>query len=104
RREVSVASVILAPDMRELAQLLRGKHSVRNRNAQHRRMLLDIEAVLQPQRAKLVLGQLAGEKAPRLVAELRNSFGDDAMVEGVVAVHGYLLPRSLRAQTYVEKE
>ena len=61
--------------------------AVRNRDAQHRRVLLDVEAVLQPQRPELVLGQLAGEEAPRLVAELRDALVDDALVEVVVAVH-----------------
>ena len=49
--------------------------------AQHRRMLLDVEAVLQAQRPELVLGQLAGEEAPRLVAELGDALVDDALVE-----------------------
>ena len=50
-------------------------------------MLLDVQAVLQAQRPELVLGQLAGEKAPRLVAELGDALVDDALVEFVVAVH-----------------
>ena len=51
-------------------------------------MALDVEAVLQAQRAELVLGQLAGEVAARLVAELGDPFVDDGVVEVVVAVHG----------------
>ena len=42
---------------------------------------------MQPQRPELVLGQLAREEAARLVAELRDALVDDALVEGVVAVH-----------------
>ena len=101
RREVAVASVVLAPDVRELAQLRRGKQPVGNRDAQHRRVLLDVEAVLQPQRPKLVLGQLAGEKAARLVAKLRDAFVDEALVVGVVAVHGH---EAYRRAPYIEKE
>jgi len=51
-------------------------------------MLLDIEAVLQPQRPEVVLGQLAGQESTRLVAKLLDSFVDEAAVEGIVAVHG----------------
>ena len=73
RGEVAVAAVVLARDVRELAQLRRRQQAVRNRDAQHRRMLLDVQAVLQAQRPELVLGQLAGEKAARLVAKLRDA-------------------------------
>ena len=61
--------------------------AVRNRDAQHRRVLLDVEAVLQAQRPELVLGQLAREEAPRLVAELRDPAVHDRAVEFVVAIH-----------------
>ena len=54
---------------------------------QHRRVLLDIQPVLQPQRAKLVLGQFPGEEPARLVAELGNAFVDEALVKGVVPIH-----------------
>ena len=54
-------------------------------------MLLDIEAVLQPQRPEVILGQLAGQESTRLVAKLLDSFVDEAAVEGVVAVHGGVL-------------
>ena len=81
RGEVAVAAVVVARDVRERAQLPRRQLPVGNRHAQHRRVLLDVQAVLQPQRAKLVLGQLAGEIAARLVAELGDAFVDDALVE-----------------------
>ena len=84
---MAVAAVILAGDMGERAQLRRRQEAVGDRDAQHRRVLLDVEAVLQPQRPELVLGQLAREKAARLVAELRDALVDDALVEGIVPVH-----------------
>jgi hypothetical protein len=42
---------------------LRVQRAVGNGDAQHRRMALDVQAVLQPQMAELVVGQLAGEEA-----------------------------------------
>ena len=84
RGEVAVAAVVLARDVRQHAQLRRRQQAVGNRHAQHRRVALDVQAVLQAQRAELVFGQLAGEKAPRLVAELRDAFVDDALVVVVV--------------------
>jgi len=43
---------------------------------------------LQPQRPEIVFGQLPGEETARLVAELRDPFIDETLIEGVVAVHG----------------
>ena len=51
-------------------------------------MALDVQAVLQPQRAELVFGELAGEVAPRLVAELRDALVNQPLVDMVVEVHG----------------
>jgi hypothetical protein len=50
-------------------------------------MLLDVQAVFEAQRAKLVLGQLAAEKALRLVAELVHAAVDDRLIELIVAIH-----------------
>ena len=77
RGEVAVAAVVLARDVRQLAQLPRRQQPVGNGDAQHRRVALDVQAVPQAQRPELVLGELAGEKAPRLVAELRDALVDD---------------------------
>src|SRR5262249_36391862 len=87
RREMAVPSVILPADVRELAQLLRREHAIRNRDPQHRRVLLDVEAVLQAQGPEFVLGQLAGLETTGLVAKLRHPLVDEALVVGVVAIH-----------------
>ena len=47
----------------------------------------DVEAV-PPQRAEIVLGELAVEEAARLVAELRDALVHHALVDVVVDVHG----------------
>ena len=60
--EMPVTSVILAGDLGEHANWHRREQSVRNRDAQHRRVLLDIEPVLKAQRPELVLGQLRREE------------------------------------------
>src|SRR5262245_6358442 len=99
---MAIPSVILAADVGELAQLPGGEHPVGDRNPKHRGMLLDVEPVLQPQRPELVLGQLAREKAARLVAELRDAFVDELLVKGVVAIHGpNALDRSVPNRLYV---
>ena len=92
RREMAVASVILAGNAGEHPKLRRGNEAVGNGDAQHRRVLLDVEAVLQAQRTKFVLGQLAAQEALRLVAKLGHPAIYQCCVEVVVAVHGARLP------------
>src|SRR3989454_4746966 len=90
RAEMAVAAVVFAGDMRELPQLLRRQQPVRDRDPEHRRVTLDVEAVPEAQRAKLIVGELAGEKAPRLVAELDDALVDELLVDFVVEIHeGY---------------
>ena len=94
--EVAVASVILAADVRQLAQLGGPQQSVRDRDAEHRSVLLNIQAVLQAKRPKLIFGQLARQKAPRLVAKLRDAFVDKALIDVIVLVHAVPLGKALR--------
>ena len=70
------------------AQLRRAQRAVGDGDAQHIGVELQIEAVHQPQRLELVLGQLAGEAAAHLVAKLRDPLGEEALIEGVIAIHG----------------
>jgi hypothetical protein len=91
RREVTKAAIPFARDEGELAQLLGRQHAIGNGDAQHVGVELQIEAVLQAQRLELLLRQVAGEAARHLAAELRGAFGDEAVVEVVVAVHGVIL-------------
>src|SRR5205085_12196505 len=90
RGEVTVASVILATDVRKLPKLGRRQHAVRHRDAEHRRVRLDVETVLQPQRPELVLGELTREESLRLAATLRHTFRDHPMIVTVVAIHSSL--------------
>jgi hypothetical protein len=84
---MAVPTVPGAGDVRELAQLARGKDAVRNRDPQHRRVLLDIQAVAQPQRAEFFLREPACEEALRLVAKLRYALVHNSLVDFVVPVH-----------------
>ena len=65
-----------------------GHHAVGHGDAQHRRVALDVEAVLQAQRAEFVVGQFAGLPAADLVAELGDALVDELVVDGIVLVHG----------------
>jgi len=64
-REVTVSAVVGSTDASKHPQLVRREQPVRNRHAQHRRVLLNVQSVLQPQRAEIVLGQLPLQEAPR---------------------------------------
>ena len=64
RREMAVALVVFAGDVAEHAQLLAVQRAVRHGDAQHVGVQLQVDAVHQPQRPELVLGDLAG-KPPR---------------------------------------
>ena len=86
-REVRVAAVEFAGDARQHAQLRRGQLAVRDGDARHRRVALDVPAVLQPQRPEFVVAQGAGEVALQLVAELRRALSDELLVEFGVGVH-----------------
>jgi hypothetical protein len=57
-------------------------------DAQHRRVALDVEPVLQAQRPELVLAQFPGQVAGELVAVLLDPLVDECAVDGVVTVHG----------------
>ena len=85
--EMAVAAIVFARDLGELAHLARTQRAVGHGDAQHVGVQLQIEAVHQPVRAELVLGQLAGEPAPDLLAELVDARGDEGGVEFVIAIH-----------------
>ena len=85
---MTVVAVVFARDAREHANLRCRQQAVRNRDAQHRRVLLDVQAVTQPQGLEIVVGQLPGEEPPRLVAELRDALLHEALIDRIVAIHG----------------
>ncbi|CFO09086.1 Uncharacterised protein [Bordetella pertussis] len=66
-------------------------------------MALDVKPVLQAQGAELVFGQLAVEKAPRLVRELFHTLFDQLLVDWIVHVH-VLLPFGVRCMARASPE
>ncbi|MCY1243644.1 hypothetical protein D9M72_566680 [compost metagenome] len=82
-----VAAVPFARDVRQRAQLARRQDAVRDGHAQHGCVALDVKAVLQPQNAEFVFGELAVEEAAGLVGELRHTLLDELLVDGVIHVH-----------------
>ncbi len=81
RGEMAVAAVVAAGDMGEHAHLPAVQRAIGHGDAQHIGMQLQIDAVLQPERLELVLGQLAGQAAVDLVAELGDAVGHEILVE-----------------------
>ena len=86
RGEMAVATVVMAGDIGELAHLGRAEHAVGDRDAQHVAVQLEVEPVHQPQRLELILGELAGEAAGGLVAELGRAVAQELAVVFVVLV------------------
>ena len=84
---MTVAFVVLARDVGEHAHLFRRQHAVGHGDAQHGRLALNVEAVLQTQRTKFVFRQLAREETARLVAILRDPFVDNGLIVFIVLIH-----------------
>ncbi len=87
RGEVPIATVVLAGNMRQGAHLHRRQGAVGNRHAQHVGMFLQVQAVLQAQRQKLLLTQVASQAPLYLVTELGDALAHQRTVIIVVLVH-----------------
>ena len=85
--EVGIATIIFTCNFSKHPQLARGNQAIGNRYTQHRRMLLNVQAILQAQWPELVLGQLTSQKTPRLVAKLCDAFINNGLVVLIVFVH-----------------
>jgi hypothetical protein len=87
-QQLGIRLVVLARDLRQHAQLGARDLPIGHGDAQHRRVALDVPAVLQPQRPELVVGQLARLPALELVAVLGGAGAHELAVEFCVLVHG----------------
>ncbi len=88
RGEMPVAAVVAARDVGQHAHLLRAQRAVGDGDAQHVGVELQVHAVHQAVQLELVLGQLARQAPPGLVAELRDTLGHELGVELVIPIHG----------------
>ena len=50
-------------------------------------MTLDVQTVLQAQRAELLLGQFTGEKTPELIAVLIHALLHNRLINAVITIH-----------------
>ncbi len=87
-REVTVAAIVATGHLAQLAQLARAQQSIRDRDAQHRRVPLDIETVTQAYGLELIFGELTGEETPRLVTEFRDTLVHEGLIQVIISVHG----------------
>ena len=95
RGEMAVALVIGAGDVRQPPHLPAVERPIGNGDPQHIGVQLQIDAVHQPQRLELVLGQGAGRASRHLVGELRHPLAHQRMVELVIAIHQPTPPDTL---------
>ena len=87
RGEMAVAPVIFPGDVRQHPHLPPVKRAIGDGDAQHIGVQLQIEAVHQPQRLELILGQFARHPALGLVAEFIDAGVNDGLVNPVVTIH-----------------
>ncbi len=85
--DVRVALVVMTRDLGQLAYLGGGEQAIGHGNAQHGRVALDVQAILQTQRAEFFISEFAGQEAAGLVAELPDPILDDVLVVLIVNVH-----------------
>ena len=87
RGEVAVSLVVAARDIGQLAHLRRRQHAVRDGHAQHVGVNLQVKPVHQAERPEFLFGQLPGEPALDLAAELAGAFRNQRPVVFIVTVH-----------------
>ena len=85
--EVAVAPVILVRDIGQNMHLRTGQCAIRDGDAQHIGVELQIKPVHQPQRLELVFGQLAGKAAFHLIAKFVHTGVDHLLVIRIIFIH-----------------
>ncbi|MNF79720.1 hypothetical protein D3C84_619430 [compost metagenome] len=85
--DVGVALVVVASDLSQLAHLDGREQAVGHGDAQHGRVALNVQAVLQAQRAEFLTRKRAFQIAACLIAELLDAVLDDPLIVLVVYVH-----------------
>ena len=85
--EMAVAAVPFTGNVSECPQLAGRQQAIGNRHPQHGCKPLNIKAILQPQRAEVVLTQFTCEEAPGLAAKLGHPFVHQALIDLVIQIH-----------------
>ena len=85
--EVAVTLIPLVCDERELTHLATVQGAIRNCNAQHVGVQLQIQTVHQAQRLELILGQRSVDATLDLIAKLGVAGCDEGFVEIIIGVH-----------------
>ena len=85
RGEVAVIAVIFARDVRQHVHLAAVERAIGNGDAQHVGVELQIEAVHQPQRLELVLGDFPRQASRDLAAKLGGPVGEEFPVEASIS-------------------
>src|SRR3989338_3931234 len=86
--DVRVTLVVVTGNLGHHAHLGGRHQTVRHGNAQHARKALDVQAILQAQRAEFFTAQFTGKVTAGLIAILLDAVFDDFLVVLVVYVHG----------------
>ncbi|MCY1555481.1 hypothetical protein D9M68_921510 [compost metagenome] len=97
---MTIAAVVVPGDLRQGAHLVCGQRAVGDGDPQHVGVLLHIQSVLQTQRKKFLLAQLAGHPTLHLIAELRHTLMHKRSVVIVIVIHARLpfAPSKVRRQ------
>ena len=99
RGEMPESPIVGAGDVRKFPHLLRRQDAVGYVDPQHVGVKLHVEAVHQPKRLELVLGEFAGHAAFDLPAKLPDPLRHQLVIEFVVPVHGQSPPPPRPAST-----
>ena len=86
---MGVAFVVSTGHVGQLAHLSGVQSTVRHRHTQHRRVTLNVQAVLQTQRQKLFFRDLARQIALCLALELGDALVQQLLIIVIVNVHMY---------------
>ncbi|MCY1384775.1 hypothetical protein D9M69_730730 [compost metagenome] len=84
---MGIALVVVTGDLGNHPHLFGGHQAVGHGNPQHGRKALNVQAILQAQRAKFFATELASQVTAGLITELLNAVLDDLLIVLVVYVH-----------------
>ena len=84
--KMTKSAVEIARNPRQPAHLMAGQYPVRNGDAQHIGVQLQIQTVLQAQRLEFILGKVAAKTAFNLIAKLRRTHGNKLPVKGIIMI------------------